>query len=240
MNAETEDKPKCLMKLAGKPLLEWQTSALRAAGIEDISVVRGYHGALLENYGLGQYENPRWNETNMVVSLMCASDALAENGAIVSYSDIAYHPSVVKILMGVHGDISMVYDSDWLNLWSERFHDPLEDAETFREKDGLLLSIGKKPGGVDEIEGQFIGLFKFTRAGWQRASRILGGLDASALNKLDVTGMLNLLLDAKETVHVAPICGRWIEADNGSDIELYEKKISNANSGVAWSHDWRW
>ena len=42
MKELTEEKPKCLVELAGKPLLHWQLSALRAAQHERILVVRGY------------------------------------------------------------------------------------------------------------------------------------------------------------------------------------------------------
>ena len=43
----TDEKPKCLAKLRGKPLLEWQLTSLREAGIEDIAIVTGYKRELL-------------------------------------------------------------------------------------------------------------------------------------------------------------------------------------------------
>src|SRR6185503_13206340 len=41
MGQLTAEIPKCLVQLGGKPLLEWQTGALRAAGIDRIAVVTG-------------------------------------------------------------------------------------------------------------------------------------------------------------------------------------------------------
>ena len=38
----TLDRPKCLVPLAGRPLLEWQTTALRRAGIDDVTILTGY------------------------------------------------------------------------------------------------------------------------------------------------------------------------------------------------------
>ena len=40
MSNLTEERPKCMVELAGKPLLHWQLSALRRAGISSILAVR--------------------------------------------------------------------------------------------------------------------------------------------------------------------------------------------------------
>ena len=45
----TEDKPKCLLPLAGRTLLEWQLDALHAAGIEEMTVVTGFHHRLVND-----------------------------------------------------------------------------------------------------------------------------------------------------------------------------------------------
>ena len=42
MRELTDTKPKCLLELAGRPLLHWQLDALRDAGVERIVLVRGY------------------------------------------------------------------------------------------------------------------------------------------------------------------------------------------------------
>ncbi len=93
MKELTAEKPKCLLELAGKPLLHWQLAAMRRAGIEKILVVRGYAAHCLQ----GEFEtveNPRWENTNMLSSLLCAKDFASDffaNGGrrlLISYSDI--------------------------------------------------------------------------------------------------------------------------------------------------------
>jgi choline kinase len=88
----TEEYPKCLTQFAGRTLLEWQLSALRAAGIRDIAVVRGYRAETINPSGCIWFENPDWAKTNMVSTLACASQWLERDDCIVSYSDIVYHP----------------------------------------------------------------------------------------------------------------------------------------------------
>lgn len=66
MKGLTDQKPKCLVELRGKTLLEWQLKALREAGVSEIAVVTGYRRELLAAYGLTEFHNPRWAETNML------------------------------------------------------------------------------------------------------------------------------------------------------------------------------
>ena len=73
MKELTAEKPKCLLELAGKPLLHWQLAAMRRAGIEKSLVVRGYAGHCLQG-DFETVENPRWENTNMLSSLLCAKD----------------------------------------------------------------------------------------------------------------------------------------------------------------------
>ena len=43
----TNDKPKCLVELFGKSLLEWQIEAFQSSGITDITIVSGYKSDLI-------------------------------------------------------------------------------------------------------------------------------------------------------------------------------------------------
>ena len=99
MKKLTDEGPKCLVKLRGKTLLDWQLEALKNAGISQIAIVTGYKRQLLANRGLEEFYNDRWAETNMVSSLACANAWLMEGPCIVSYSDIFYCIRAVALLM---------------------------------------------------------------------------------------------------------------------------------------------
>src|SRR5580658_4255630 len=59
-----DDRPKCLVALEGKPLIERQIAALRRGGVEEIAVVRGYRAEMIDCPGLYYFANERWAETN--------------------------------------------------------------------------------------------------------------------------------------------------------------------------------
>jgi len=218
------DRPKCLVKLGGTSLIERQITALRRGGVEEIGVVRGYRAEMLDFPGLSFFANLRWAETNMVMSLATAAAWLRSGPVIVSYGDIFYRSELVRGLAAAPGALVITYDRAWRRLWTRRFADPLADAETFRvDAAGQLLEIGGKTTRIEDIEGQYMGLFKFTPSAWSAVEALLGTLDAPIRNRLDVTGLLRRLLAGKVLpISTFPTDGQWGEIDNPEDVALYE------------------
>ena len=222
-----DDRPKCLIELQGKPLIERQLAALRRGGVGDIAVVRGYRADLIDFPGVFYFLNQRWAETNMVMSLATASPWLRSGPVIVSYADIFYLSKLVRGLVNAPGQLVVSYDREWRRLWSRRFADPLIDAETFRvDAAGKLLEIGSKTDRIENIEGQFIGLLKFTPSTWNAVEVLLNSLDTATRDHLDVTGLLRRLL-ATQRVPIDTFCtdGQWGEIDNPEDLTLYQTMV---------------
>jgi len=219
----TDESPKCLIKVRGKTLLNWQIEALNEAGIQEIAVVTGYKRDLLLNTGLREFHNERWSETNMVTSLECANEWLKSSPCIVSYSDIFYKKEAVEALLETNSSLAITYDPNWLKLWSERFSDPLSDAETFRiSENNTLIEIGNKPSTVQEIEGQYMGLLKITTESWNEILNIRSNLLKEECDKMHMTGTLQKIIDAKNIIIKAiPYYGEWGEVDNELDLIYY-------------------
>jgi choline kinase len=233
MGTLTEAAPKCLTPLAGRPLLEWQLDALRGGGIESVGVVRGYKPHLLDGRGLVTFDNSRWAETNMVASLACAASWLQRTPVIVSYSDIFYPASAVKALAEARSHIAISYDPQWLALWSQRFEDPLSDAETFRLDGNRVVEIGRRATTLEEIRGQYMGLLKITPAGWAVIETYRRSLPPERRDRLDMTGLLAGLIDEGHRVDAVPVSGPWGEVDNANDLAVYERLIADGRLAMA-------
>jgi L-glutamine-phosphate cytidylyltransferase len=162
-----------------------------------------------------------------VMSLAAAAPWLRSGPVIVSYADIFYRSELVRGLAGAPGELVISYDRAWRNLWTLRFADPLADAETFRiNAAGQLLEIGGKTTRIEDIEGQYMGLLKFTPPAWSKIEALLGTLDAAVRDRLDVTGLLRRLLAEKElAIGTFGTDGQWGEIDNSEDVALYRKMI---------------
>ncbi|WP_456412757.1 phosphocholine cytidylyltransferase family protein [Thiolapillus sp.] len=238
MGAATASRPKCLVELGGQSLLQWQLSALRAAGIDEPCIVRGYQRNAIQAAGCRYRDNPRWAHANMVRSLLCARDLLANREAVICYSDIVFHPHHLERLITANGEIRITYDISWAKLWRQRFTRPLEDAESFIHDGGRLLQIGSKVDNISIIQGQYMGLTAITPEGWRKLLGVLDTLSAEEQNSLDMTSLFSLALKKGIDINVIPVDGKWCEVDTENDLSLYHKLLA-APPGQ-WKHDWRW
>ena len=223
-----DERPKCLVEFAKKPLIKRQIAALRGGGVQAIGVVRGYRAHMIELPDLTYFDNLRWFETNMVMSLKIAAQWLKTGPVIVSYADIFYRHEIVRELVASTGDLVIAYDRSWQTLWSRRFTDPLTDAETFQmDASGRLVEIGNKTNNLNEIKGQYMGLLKFTPSAWKHVEALLDTLDSRACDRLDMTGLLKLLIRQGVAIDTVGTDGQWGEIDNPRDLALYERMVKN-------------
>jgi L-glutamine-phosphate cytidylyltransferase len=214
----TSARPKALVKLCGRPLLEWQLRAFGAACVRDITVIGGYRADALSAYSR-VVVNERWSETNMVSSLM-RYDASDDADIIISYS--VYSPRAIRKLAAAKGDVAVLYDLNWLALWGARFADPLDDAESFATVDGAIADIGRKGVTLSEIDGQYMGLVKFSRQGWDACIKPLRELPIAVTDALDMTGFLQRIIAAGRSVAAVPYDDPWCEVDSPRDVAIYE------------------
>ena len=227
MKSLTDEQPKCLVELKGKALLDWQLVALREAGINQIAIVTGYKRELLVSRGLKEFYNARWAETNMVSSLACAQEWLQAEPCIVSYSDIFYSAQAVKSLINSQAILAVTYDKNWLELWKQRFGNPLLDAETFRlNSDNTLAEIGNKPKTVEEVQGQYMGLLQFTPQSWDEVLRIRTKLSSAECDRMHMTGTLQRVIEAgRIAIEAIPYELAWGEIDSADDLMAYQNQI---------------
>jgi L-glutamine-phosphate cytidylyltransferase len=228
MGVLTEDRPKCLTPLGGRTLLARQIASLRKGGCDEIGIVTGYRAALVAPAADRTFHNARWEETNMVASLLVARAWLQQEPVIVSYSDIFYAPETVADLAAAPGAVAIAYDRDWHALWSARFADPLSDAETFRlDEIGRVTEIGARAAAREEIEGQYMGLIKLTPQTLPAADAVLSAVPPARRDKLDMTSLLSALIGAGVGVFAVERRGAWGECDTASDLRLYETWIAS-------------
>ena len=232
----TDDRPKCLVPILGRTLLDRQVEAARQAGVNNIVVVSGYRADKLESYGLPTVFAQDYADTNMLHSLFTARDYFAD-GFVMAYGDIVYRPSIMRAIMNSPAAISVAIDRSWRDYWSQRFDDPLSDAETLRLGwDGMIREIGAKPKSYDEIEGQYIGMVAFSAEGRQMLTESYDALlaaDISASSALRgrslrtayMTDFLQYLIDRKYPLTPIFIDGGWLEIDTPGDLTVAEALV---------------
>jgi choline kinase len=222
----TLDRPKCLVEVAGKSLLDYQLAVLRSSNVDPIIVIKGYLSEKLQRPDVKFYVNQLYATTNMVWTLFCAENEL-QGDVIVSYGDIVYSGAVLRALLNSKHDISVVIDRQWEGYWHARFENPLNDAETLKlDFSGRIAEIGKRPCSLADIEAQYIGLMKFTGKGLASLRNTYhnaiksGALGGKPVEKAYMTDLLQAVIDGGSEVWPVPIDGSWVEIDSVSDLNL--------------------
>lgn len=227
----TNDRPKCLVPLRGKPLLNYQLDVFRNAGLFDVSLVVGYQSHQLAGYGLRQYCNQAYATTNMVYSLFCAEHAFGTaDDIIVSYGDIVFEARILQALLASAGDFSVIVDEGWYDLWALRMPDPLADAETLQvDEQRRILEIGRPATSYEEIQGQYIGLFKISgraaTAVRQFYRQTIAREQHRGMNdrSIDMTSFIDQIARRLLPVDAVFVRHGWLEVDTVADLRQYEK-----------------
>ena len=133
--------------------------------------------------------------------MLTAKDWLRNNTCIISYSDIIYENKVLKSLVESENLIDVVVDKEWKRLWEIRMENPLDDAESLVIENNKIKEIGFKTIDYNQIQGQYIGLIKFSKEIVQEILKFYNSLDphkeyyGQKLDNMYLTTFLQLLID---------------------------------------------
>lgn len=150
----TKYRPKPLLKIHGKSLLEHQVSKLKKCGIDDITVIVGYKHRMITKIvdgGVNFVFNPFYKITNSIISLwLVRHKLLAGEDVIILNCDIFFSLQLMKNLINDKDtNISMTIDKDV----------PSDEADyKLLIIDGLVVAGGKKE--LTESSGEYVGITK--------------------------------------------------------------------------------
>ncbi|MBL4719978.1 MAG: phosphoenolpyruvate mutase [Alphaproteobacteria bacterium] len=221
----TDDIPKCMIDVRGQPLLRRQISMLNDAGVQDVTVVRGYKKDAIDFPSIGVRDNDDFAETKELQSLACARDLL--NGScLVSYGDILFRPYMLDALLRAEGDIVIVADALWQDREqsSEGLVRDLVSCDRafstdFLDDDPVHLTGAGASVSPEDASGEWIGLLKLSEAG---AALVGAELDAMAadgsLANGEIPDLLNRLIAGGHKVQVQYITGQWLDIDDVLDL----------------------
>jgi phosphoenolpyruvate phosphomutase len=239
-----EDKPKCLLDIKGKTILDRQVAVLNECDIREIALVRGYKKDAITLPNIRYYDNDRYEETGELFSLFCAERELTGR-IIVLYGDIIFDSTVLEKLLKSPADISIVVDLAWFDQ-EQRNVQPVHlnpDLVSLVEPPGKsYLTRFIMPEGEhrvvrigqhiprEQAHGEFIGMAMFSERGTQtlrdcyRASQkkcaSSGFHESPSLAQASLTDLLQELIDQGHPVQAVPIFKGWMEVDS---FEEYQK-----------------
>jgi choline kinase len=221
----TNSVPKCLVPVAGRPVLGWQIDALRQAGVAPIAVVAGYRAGdvvdFCRQYGdsVSVIINAAYDRTNNMFSLRLALDGHQDEPATICNGDVVFDAAIVSAMVDAAGpDLIAVEPGRYIE----------ESMKVSVDGQGRITQISKAIAR-DAAHGVSIDLYRFSGAGIEKLYR-------TALRMIDEAGSRNLWTEVAidailRDVAVRPhdIAGRrWIEIDNFDDLAEGERLFSPA------------
>ncbi|MBT4804623.1 NTP transferase domain-containing protein [Candidatus Woesearchaeota archaeon] len=236
----TEILPKGLLPLAGKPLLQRQIETFQKAGLTDISIVRGFNAEKINFPGIKYYNNPDWENTNMVASLFCAEAEFdGSSDILIAYADTIHEPKVIKQIMEENFSLSKAIDVDYKDYWTARNGDWKEDSESCTlNPDGSIIEIGEE-NVIDEarLHGRDASLTFISKnfvpkvlEHWRKIKASHWDtplIDGKPVRKINMTNLLQSWIDNGWTVMANKIQRGWMEFDTNEDYENALKWTEN-------------
>ena len=227
----TEDRPKTMLEVKGRTILERQVEALGRVGIRDVVVVRGYKKEQVTAPGVRFVDNDRYAETGELHSLLRA-EADLDGPCVILYGDIIFEEPVLEKLVRTQADVAVVVDrafADTLRAGLPLPPGPLDLVITETPPNGRrfvapeggsrVLRIGPEVT-PEEAHGEFIGLAMLSAAGARLLRSVYAELEstrAEGLERSSITHILQALIDRGHPVVAVDIHKGWMEIDSFDD-----------------------
>ncbi|GIX28227.1 MAG: hypothetical protein KatS3mg123_2108 [Burkholderiales bacterium] len=219
----TEDRPKAMLPVAGRPLLRRLVDEFKKQGIDAVTVVAGYQARSIDLPGIEVVENPGHAESGELASLACARGAIGED-TVVSYGDLLFRSYILRDLLETPGELAVVVDSSPVPRRPERRRDlaycSAPDDHALFPQDVRLLRVDARPRpGAGAPSGRWIGMLRVRGAG---RSWLLQAMDALAqrpdFHRLGLPDLLNHLIEAGRPVRVLYVSGHWLDVNDPDDL----------------------
>lgn len=218
-----KDKPKCMVPIAGKPILGHILDAYRSANVRDLVVVRGFAKDAVDIPGASYVDNDAFATTGELASLATARASL-EGPCLVSYGDVLFKRHVLDEVLDAEGDFVVAVDSlpaqggadpkprraDWAICSEPHSRKTLLGEVTLKD----MAAAPDTPG----ITGEWTGILKTSAEGAKVIAQMIDAMPAAELAKLSMPDLLRRLVKDGKAVRVVYSRGGWLDVNTLGDV----------------------
>lgn len=212
----TDTKPKGLVQVGEKTILEYMLDAISASGITEVIIVVGYKketviekiGSTYKHCNITYIDNPDYLTTDNLYSLWLARNDI-DDGMIFFNGDIIFHPDMLKRIIDSPHKASLIVDEEV----------PLvDDSMKVHLEDGMLREIGKNI--ESDAHGWAMGIYKFS----QESADLYFSLADSYF--VDGPEKVSFVVPVQEVAAQMPMCSvsnerlPWFEIDTLEDYRI--------------------
>ena len=220
----TDELPKCLVPVAGEPLLSRMMEPLADVGVEEVVVVTGFLAEKVESFVKAAAPlpartvyNPRYNTANNFYSLLVAREALGAWPYLKLDGDVIFEPEVMRRVVEGEGGLRLGVDLRE-ELGAEEMKVRLNPDEGFHRVAELSKQIDPT-----EAHGESMGIELITAASNPLVFQELEQIDKEGLHDEYYEFAYNRLAQKGHDVRAIDISGlRSTEIDDMDDLKRAE------------------
>ena len=230
LEAQTTDRPKIMLNIAGKPLLRWLIDGFKKQQINQITVVGGYRADAIDPAGIRLVINERHAQTGELASLACAHRRIWMR---IPSSPMATCCSAVTCC--AHWWKARGSSRSWwipprpVRTIARCATLPIVPAAMTGDcsvrRSGSSASSAARTDRREGAEagpaahGRWIGLLNVSRSGMPRLKRVLVQLRARPdFDSLDMPALLNALMADGAAIDVQYVHGHWRGVNDLEDL----------------------
>tara|TARA_B100000029_G_scaffold516296_1_gene628508 strand:+ start:3782 stop:4507 length:726 start_codon:yes stop_codon:yes gene_type:complete len=224
----TKKKPKCLIKLNKKTILERQINYLRRLNVKDIIVIKGYKEKKINFKNIKYVVNKNYKNSEQLESLFCARKELSGE-LIITFGDTIYDFSVIKKIFSYKkGEIILGIDKKWKKRYKFRYDHPYDQADKVKiNKNGRVIKIGKNLN-LKDTSAEFLGILKLTKKGCGVFLKNYNSLKKKQkVRKMQIHDFIKEIIKSKTYIQTCNISGKFMEIDTLNDYKIAKKLFTN-------------
>jgi NDP-sugar pyrophosphorylase family protein len=236
----TEDFPKALLEVGDRPIIVHILDGLLSAGIDDVTIVTGHAGRILEseignggNSGLRiRYERQETLD-GTARALALAREHLSGDQFFFGWGDILVpahdYRAVIRASRFAEATIAVNYVRDPYAGAAVYLEPPAEGEATDRpeRQGGKVVRIVEKPSrGTSTTHWNNAGFGVLGPSIWPK----IPALEPSARGEYELPPAIAALVDAGATVRAVPIEGQWFDIGTPEDLEAARAAYSRGGA----------
>ncbi len=218
----TREKPKTMVEVGGKPILQKLQEQFKRFEITDQVTVRGYQSEQIEAEDMRFIDVDDYEGAGELVSLAAAREEL-EGPMVISYGDILFRQYILNNLLLESGDVVLAVDAAFREKEGDDYRDLVKASRPYRleyTEDPVELKKIDPGLSASEADGEWIGLLKTSAAGTRALQNVLEELEAGPADFRDLRfkDLINHLVESGVTVDVLYVTGHWVDVDSLEDL----------------------
>ena len=209
----TNDKPKCMLKLFNETLIERQIKIFHSCNINDITIVTGYMGEVIDIPDVNYVKNKNYETTDINESLFCALEP-SSSPILVTYSDIVFEQKIIQQMLEITDGIRLAVNLNWKKYYQNRSMHSLSEAENVLVENERILQIRKNISKSLQNQqiGEFLGIMMLSsdhvkilleRYSYLKKNHIGTFHNSSSLSNAYITDMLQDIINCG--INVNPV-----------------------------------